>query len=103
MGVRFKPVLVDTNAPDEEGRLAFWQGRLMAVLVRLSECHGEQRDAWFLELSTGPCNTIKPPCFGDLEEAAAWIEGRVRQLGWRRCRRRPAGLGRNIHALQVRS
>ena len=86
MGVRFEPVLVDTNSPDEEGRLAFWQDRLVAVLVRLSsEYHGPNRHAWFLELSTGPCSTTQEHCFGDLQQAAAWIETRVGGSAWPRC------------------
>ena len=100
MAVRFEPVLVDTSSPDEEGRLAFWQGRLVGVLVRLGEGHGPNRHAWFLELGTGPCRTTQQHGFGDLGEAAAWIEARGGEQAWRRCRWPDRAAGRNGDALR---
>jgi hypothetical protein len=46
---------------------------LVAVLVRLSDEHGDDADMWFLEAGFGRLDHPHPPKFADLEEAQAWI------------------------------
>jgi hypothetical protein len=67
-----QPVRVDTSAKDEEGCLVFADGRLVAVLVRLSDEHGEMAGRWFLEAGFGRLDGPQHPTFVDLEAAQAW-------------------------------
>ena len=72
--VIFQAMPVMTGSDDREGCLVLSDGQLVAVLVRLAdEMHGAQRGAWFLEAGFGPCRTVAPPVFGDLDEARAWV------------------------------
>jgi len=52
MKLGFEPVIVETNTPDEEGRLVFANNRLVAVLVRLSEQHGRKAGCWYLGMGS---------------------------------------------------
>ena len=80
MALRLQPVRVATGSDDEEGILVQADGRLVAVLVRLSgEEHGDLRGAWFLEAGFGRCDAANPPVFPSLDAAQDWIERRVRQ------------------------
>jgi hypothetical protein len=76
MKLGFQPVIVDTNAPDEEGRLVFANDRLVAVLVRLSEEHGRKAGRWYLEQGFGKLEGLVPPIFTDLDEAQDWLAQR---------------------------
>lgn len=68
--ITFQPVRVRTGSNDNEGRLAFVQGELVAVLVRLEdEAHGEARGRWFVEASFGALQHALPDQFGTLDEA----------------------------------
>jgi hypothetical protein len=74
MSLRFEPVQVAPGGGDTDGRLVFADWYLVAVLVRLSEGHGEEAGRWFLEAGFGLAVTVlKPPTFADLDEAQAWI------------------------------
>jgi hypothetical protein len=44
VAVTLQPVLVETGTQDEEGRLVFVDGRLVAVLVLLSDAHEDVAD-----------------------------------------------------------
>jgi hypothetical protein len=68
-----EPVPVETGGPDEEGSLAFVDGRLAAVLVRLSEQHGERAGSWCIEAGFGPFDGPNHPIFADLDAARAWM------------------------------
>ena len=63
------------NGSDEEGRLVFAEGRLIAVLVQLSDVHEELGVAgqWFLETGYGRRLAGEHPTFPDLSAAEAWI------------------------------
>jgi hypothetical protein len=76
-----KPVRVATGADDEEGRLVFAGGRLVAVLVRLSEQHEELAGRWFFEAGFGRLDGPLHPAFRDLPEAEAWIAERLITTG----------------------
>jgi hypothetical protein len=81
MALRLSKVRIDTGSPDEEGRLVFADGRLIAVLVRLSEQHEDLAGQWFIEAKFGKLDGRSAPIFADLPQAQAWIEQRLRQSG----------------------
>jgi CRP-like cAMP-binding protein len=70
-------VRVDTGSEDEDGLLVFADGRLVAVLVRLSDEHGDKAGRWFLEHGFGRLDGTTHPIFDDIETAQAWIAGRI--------------------------
>ena len=73
--VAFQPIRVRTGSQDNMGRLALFEGELIAVLVRLDDpVHDSvQRGGWFLETCFGPVASGQAPVFQDLNAAAAWI------------------------------
>ena len=79
MNVTLQSVRVDTGSEDEDGVLVFADGRLVAVLVRLSDEHGDKAGQWFLEHGFNRLDGTAHPTFGDLEAAQAWIAGRIRR------------------------
>ncbi|WP_204165429.1 hypothetical protein [Methylobacterium sp. 17Sr1-1] len=74
-------VLVDTGSVDNEGYLAYLDGRLIAVLIQLDpELHGDLRVGrhWYLEAGFGPiANATRPLPFPTLDDAKAWLAGCV--------------------------
>jgi hypothetical protein len=77
----FKPVDVSTGSADNEGCLVFNDDRLVAVLVRLSELHGEAEGAWFIEAGFGRLDMGGINSFPDLEAAEDWILIHIEQAG----------------------
>lgn len=75
-----QPVRVDTGGADEDGCLVFLNGRLVAVLVRLSDQHGDMAGYWFLEHGFGQLGGPRHPVFDGLDAAQDWI---ARQPGHR--------------------
>jgi hypothetical protein len=75
-----QPVRVATGGPDEEGCLVFAEGRLVAVLVRLSDEHGERAGHWFFEVGFGRLDGPAHPSFAAIEDAQEWLEERLRQV-----------------------
>jgi hypothetical protein len=71
-----RPVPVATGCTDEAGFLVLANGRLVAVLVRLSdELHGpELAGSWFVEAGFGPCSPGGERVFATLNAAEAWIK-----------------------------
>lgn len=80
MSVTLLPVLVETGTADEDGRLVFHGGKLVAVLVRLSDEHEGMSGRWFLERGFGRLDRPCPSTFDGLDPACAWI---ARRLGSR--------------------
>ena len=82
MSLELQPVLVDTGTKDEEGCLVFADGRLVAVLVRLSDQHDGVAGQWYHEHGFGP-ELEKPahPIFPTLDAAQDWICERRSQSG----------------------
>jgi hypothetical protein len=72
------PVRVGTDH-DEEGCLVFSKDRLVAVLVRLSDEHGELAGLWFLEAGFGGVDAIDHPTFPDLAAAQEWLANRIQR------------------------
>ncbi len=62
---------------DEEGMLVFLDGRLVAVLVRLSEAHEGLAGEWFLETGYGPLSGPDHSTFADLQTGLDWLEQRL--------------------------
>lgn len=75
----FEPVRVGTGCRDTVGRLAFADGDLVAVLVRLDDPMHDapQRGGWSLEAGFGRAATASPPVFDGLDAAAAWLARRL--------------------------
>lgn len=74
--VELQPVRVSLGN-DREGRLAFVGGSLVALLVCLSDLHGDDAGSWFLEAGFGDLDGPNPPLFPDLDTARAWIADRL--------------------------
>ncbi|WP_128566052.1 hypothetical protein [Methylobacterium crusticola] len=77
MSLHLQPVRVATGSDDTESQLVFSGGFLVAVLVRLSDDHGEDAGSWFLEAGFGRVNDLIQHTFLDLKEAQDWIECRL--------------------------
>jgi hypothetical protein len=75
------PIPVRLNGHANEGRLVLAGGQLVAVLVRLDGDvdAAELKGRWFLEAGFGPCAVADGPVFRGLDEARAWVEGRIRR------------------------
>ena len=73
--IAFQSIRVRTGSQDTVGRLALFEGELIAVLVRLDDpVHDSvQRGGWFLETCFSPVASGQAPVFHDLDAAAAWI------------------------------
>jgi len=69
-------VRVETGTDDEDGLLVFAEGRLVAVLVRLSDQHETAAGQWFYECGFGRLDGPDHPVFSDLDAARSWIEHR---------------------------
>lgn len=63
-------------AVDAEGFLVFSDQGLVAVLVQLSDMHGEAAGQWFLEAGFGELDKHKHAVFRDLDTAQKWIASR---------------------------
>lgn len=72
--MEFQNVKVATGSDDEDGRLVFVNGRLVAVLVRLDDhSHGVAQGQWSLEAGFNGVDSVKPPLFANLDAAERWI------------------------------
>jgi len=72
-----RPILVDTDSPDEKGCLVLADGRLVAVLVRVASTGIEQNrkelSGWQMEPGFGRCAVAVLPLFDTLGDAVAWV------------------------------
>lgn len=73
MTLSHQPISLDTDTPDREGVLTFRDGRLLAVLSRLSDIHGDLEGHWFIEATFGPVPRRQPPAFGTLQQFEEWL------------------------------
>ena len=80
MTLSLRPVRVATGH-EEEGNLVFDdQGRLVAVLVHLSDKNEIAPGQWFLEVGFGSLDSSSPPTFAALNTAkAGWINASPEQ------------------------
>lgn len=77
MNHRLQPVQVAAGSKDQESRLVFHDGFLVAILIRLSEEHESDAGRWFLEAGFGQVDRVRSAPFTDLDEAQAWIVGQL--------------------------
>jgi hypothetical protein len=79
--ITLQPVEIKAQCADTEGHLAFADGKLAAVLVRLSEeLHGGGGLAgqWCVEAGFGACATGELSVwFGSLDAARDWVAERT--------------------------
>jgi hypothetical protein len=73
----FRPVRIATGSEDEDGCLVFNEDQLIAVLVRLSDLHGDAEGKWFLEAAFGHLDHTARPSFDTLDEAKSWIGSQI--------------------------
>ena len=77
-----RPILVNTASTDEKGCLVLADGRLIAVLVRVSgnslEQDREKLSGWHMDAGFGCCAVPVPPLFGMLADAVAWMRAQLR-------------------------
>ena len=66
MNLRLEPVQVATGSKDQESRLVFHDGFLVAILIRLSDEHEGDAGRWFLEAGFGPVDCLRSATFSDL-------------------------------------
>jgi hypothetical protein len=78
LDLTLEPVRV-ANGYDEEGLLVFADDRLVAVLVRLSDHHGELAGRLFLEVGFGGLTAPGDQTFPNIEAARAYIERHLMQ------------------------
>lgn len=83
MSLQLQPVRVATGSEDEEGQLVFVNDSLVALLVRLSDLHGEDVGKWVVEASFGVLVPCEPhgQLFKSLEEAQAWLMAPQGRMG----------------------
>jgi hypothetical protein len=77
MTLKLEPVRVATGSNDQDGLLVFAGAVLVAVLVRLSDEHGDQEGWWFLEAGFRLVDGSDQPVFATLDDAKQWIEARL--------------------------
>jgi hypothetical protein len=77
MNLYLQPVQVATGSEDQESRLVFHDGFLVAILMRLSDEHEGEAGRWFLEAGFGQVDSVRSATFADLDEAQAWIAGQL--------------------------
>lgn len=72
-----RPILVETDSPDEKGCLVLANGRLVAVLVRVGSTGVEQDNkklsGWQMEAGFGRCAVAVLPLFDTLGDAVTWV------------------------------
>jgi hypothetical protein len=73
MAVSFQPITLDGNAPDSEAMLVYRNERLLAVLVCLSDIHGELTGQWYVEANFGEMPVVHPPAFETIEQFTKWL------------------------------
>lgn len=70
--IRIQPTAI--NLPDREGCLVFANDALVAVLIHLSDMHGEDAGKWTIEASFGLfLHLSEAPLFTTLDEATDWL------------------------------
>ena len=80
MRLLLQPVRVATGA-EEDGLLVFAEGRLVAVLVQLSDENEIAPGEWYLEAGYGQLDGPDHPTFSNPEVAQAWIVRHLAEQG----------------------
>lgn len=75
MVIRFAPVTLPSDFGDSEGALVVWDDRLVAVVSRLGDLHGELLGRWFVEASFVEAKLPVGTAFLTLDEVEAAMRG----------------------------
>jgi hypothetical protein len=75
MAVSFQDITLDTDDGDDRAVLVMRDGRVAAVLSRLSEIHAEMAGQWFVEALFAPAPDTQRHVFTDPAAFAAWLVG----------------------------
>lgn len=87
-GVTFVPVILARGIEDRHARLAFHDGELALILVRLDhEAHEELKGRWVIEFGFGRFDAFPGPVFEDLEAVERWMSDRAVPVADTRSRR----------------
>lgn len=73
MSVSFEAITLDTGDDDDRAVLVLRDGRLTAVLSRLSAMHEELAGQWFVEAMFGPTLNAQQHVFADPDEFVSWL------------------------------
>ena len=76
MSISLQPVRIGTGY-DEDGLLVLADDYLVAVLVRLTDRHGEEAGKWFLETGYGRLSRRQQRIFADIDAAQGYIADRL--------------------------
>jgi hypothetical protein len=77
MAVSFQETTLDTGDEDDRAVLVMRDGRLAAVLSRLSEMHEEMAGQWFVEALFAPAPDTQRHVFTDPDAFVAWLAGEI--------------------------
>jgi hypothetical protein len=81
MSISFQPIAVETDSHDRDGLLVLADGKLVGLLVRLTdEAHDPAiHGAWYLEAAFGRAECNSGMLFASLDEAegaiGGWLDG----------------------------
>jgi hypothetical protein len=76
--VTFKEVDVATSG-QTEGRLVFYEGKLIAIITKLDESHDEFQGKWFADAFFNGLEHMQHETFESLEDVARWIAERMQK------------------------
>ena len=71
-----QPIDVETCSDDHDGQMVLADGKLVAVLIRLSDLHNAEGGMWYLEAGFGRLSGRAPHPFVTLDAAQDWISGK---------------------------
>lgn len=80
-GLQVQPTKIAAKSADTDGRLVFSPRGLVAVLVCLSDMHGEAAGHWFLEAGFGELEDGTHSSFADWATAEAWMCSQLEPAG----------------------
>lgn len=75
MTLEMHPIRLDHES-DTEGMLVMREGRLTAILTKLSDTHGDRAGEWFVECAFG-LSLDSELCFADLDQAKIWLAAQL--------------------------
>ena len=73
MALVFQPATLAADSPDSEATIVFRDGRLLAVLSRLSDIHDDLQGFWFVEAAFTRLPPRAPQAFASLSAFEPWI------------------------------
>ncbi len=71
--ISLQPVTLDVDTGDQEARLVFRKGRLVAIVAQLGDIHEDAKGRWYLEMVFGDVPTPHPDTFDSLLDLERWL------------------------------